>query len=242
MFWNMNKYQKISIVVPIYNEEKTLLLILDKIEKADTLGLKKEIILVDDGSKDSTQKILSKLDNNKYKIILQKINQGKGAALRAGFKQATGDIILVQDADLEYKPDEYPLLLEPIVGNGADVVYGSRFISNRPHRVLYYWHSIGNNFLTRLSNMLCDLNLSDMETCYKVFTREVLDKILPSLKAKRFGFEPEFTAKVARLRPRLHIFEVGISYSGRTYEEGKKINWRDGLRAIWEIIYFNIFR
>lgn len=238
----MKRITSLSIVVPIYNEAKTIMTILEKIAKADTLGLKKEIILVDDCSTDSTRKILSGLDSNKYQVILQKKNQGKGAALRAGFKKATGEVILIQDADLEYKPEEYPVLLEPILQNGADVVYGSRFISDKPHRVLYYWHSVGNNFLTRLSNMLTDLNLSDMETCYKVFTKEILDQILPKLKANRFGFEPEFTAKIAHLKPRPKIYEVGISYSGRTYEEGKKINWKDGLRAIWEIIKFNLIK
>lgn len=238
----MRNFKSISIIIPVYNEEETISEIITRVLATDTLGLKKELVIVDDGSKDGTVNILNKIKNNNIKIIIKDVNAGKGAALKTGFENCTGDIILIQDADFEYKPEEYPLLLEPIVNNGADVVYGSRFLTNRPHRILYYWHSVGNRFITWVSNVMTDLNLSDMETCYKVFTREILDQILPRLRSKRFGFEPEFTAKVAHLKPRPHIFEVGISYVGRTYQEGKKIGWKDGVEAIYTIIKYNIFR
>ena len=231
--------KKISIVIPVFNEQETISALIELVKKT-TLPPKftKEIILVDDYSTDGTREILQKY-KKENKVLFHEKNQGKGAALRAGFSQASGDIIIIQDADFEYDPADYPTLLAPIIKGKADVVYGSRFMGGQPHRVLFFWHSIGNRVLTIFSNMLTNLNLTDMETCYKVFTKEVKDKILPKLKSNRFGFEPEFTARVAKAKFR--IYEVGISYSGRTYEEGKKIGWRDGLAAFWHIIHYNIF-
>lgn len=229
---------KLSIVIPIYNEKNTILELLSRVEKVDIGNIDKEIILVDDYSTDGTREILKKLEN-KYKVIYQDKNRGKGAALRAGFKHATGDISIVQDADLEYSPDEYQKLLEPITNNNADVVYGSRFTGIGAHRVLFFWHNMGNQILTTLSNMLTNLNLTDIETGYKVFRKEVIKDILPKLKSNRFGFEPEVTARIAKGKYR--IYEVGISYYGRTYKEGKKINWKDGIKAVFAIIYFNLF-
>ncbi|MFH1533979.1 MAG: glycosyltransferase family 2 protein [Nitrospirota bacterium] len=235
----MKKFKKVSIVIPIYNEKETLEDLLKVVEKA-TLpkGMTREIILIDDYSMDGTRDILKKLEK-KYKVFYHRKNKGKGVALRTGFKKATGDIIIIQDADLEYDPREYVKLLNPILENKADIVYGSRFMGGEPHRVLLYWHSLGNKTLTWMSNMFTNLNLTDMETCYKVFTREVLKKVLPKLKSNRFGFEPEFTARVSKARFR--IFEIGISYYGRTYDEGKKIGWKDGAAAFWHIIRFNLF-
>lgn len=235
--------KKISIVIPVYNEEKTLVEILNAVEKADSLGLEKEIILVDDCSRDKSREVL-KAYEGRHKILYHEKNKGKGAALKTGFNEASGDIILIQDADLEYNPDEYSILLSPILDGKADVVYGSRFIGGRPHRVLFYWHSLGNRFLTKLSNMFTNLNLTDMETCYKVFKREIMDQILPSLSSERFGFEPEVTAKISRLakKEKCRIYEVGISYRGRTYLEGKKIGWKDGVEAIWCIIKYNLIK
>ena len=236
----MKKFKKISIVVPIYNEKDTLKDLIKAVEKAPLpKGMNREIILVDDYSLDGTRDILKKLEK-KYKIFYHRKNKGKGAALRTGFKKVTGDVVIIQDADLEYDPKEYVKLLDPILDDKADIVYGSRFQGGKPHRVLLYWHSWGTRFLTTLSNMFTNLNLTDMETCYKVFTREVLKKVLPDLKSDRFGFEPEFTARVARARFR--IFEIGISYYGRTYDEGKKIGWKDGVAAFWHIIRFNLFK
>lgn len=236
------EYKKVSVVVPVFNEQNTLVNIIQEIEKSDVLGLEKEIILVDDASTDKTSEILKEYENI-YKVLWQINNQGKGAAIKRGFENVTGDIVIIQDADLEYSPKEYRDLLLPIIEGRADVVFGSRLLTGRPHRVLYYWHYVFNQLLTRFSNMLTNINLSDMETCYKVFTRQILLEILPKLESKRFGFEPEFTARVSRLarKGKCKIYEIGISYDGRTYEEGKKIGWKDGIEAIYCIIKYNIF-
>lgn len=227
---------KLSVVIPCYNERDTIEGIVAAV-KAVTLP-EIEIIVVDDYSTDGSGEVLrDRVSSQVDKVIFHSRNRGKGAALRSGFEAATGDIILVQDADLEYDPQEYPLLLEPIVSGKADVVYGSRFMGGRAHRVVYFWHMVGNRFLTLLSNMLTNLNLTDMETCYKAFRREALANIV--IEEDRFGFEPEITAKVAKSGCR--VFEVGISYNGRTYEEGKKIGWRDGVRAVYAIIKYNLF-
>jgi glycosyltransferase involved in cell wall biosynthesis len=232
-------YQSISIIVPVYNEEKLIETTIKEVMKADTLGMKKEIIVVNDGSTDDTVKNIKKA-RHKIRLITKKKNEGKGAAVKTGILESTGDIVLVQDADLEYSPDDYPILLEPFIKNDADVVYGSRFISNRPHRVLYFWHYVGNKFLTLLSNIFTNLNLSDMEVGYKVFKGELIRKIAPKLRCKQFGFEPEITARIAKIRD-IRVFEVGVSYHGRTYKEGKKlIAWKDGLRALWEIFKYNL--
>ncbi|MCC6358141.1 MAG: glycosyltransferase family 2 protein [Phycisphaerales bacterium] len=227
----------LSIVVPVYNEKGTLFEILGRV-LASPVEMDREIVLVDDCSRDGTRDLYRELPQRfpgaSIRVILHGVNQGKGAALRTGFAQARGDVVLVQDADLEYDPREYPKLLRPILDGRADVVFGSRFVGGDEHRVLYFWHSLGNRFLTMLSNMFTDLNLTDMETCYKVFRAEVLRGI--RIKSDRFGVEPELTAKVARGRWR--IYEVGISYSGRSYEEGKKITWKDGVKAIYAIIRF----
>lgn len=231
--------KKLSVIIPVYNEKDTILEILKLVEAVD-LDLEKEIIIVDDYSRDGTRDILKNLDHQKYKIIFQEENRGKGAALKRGFLAATGDIIIVQDADLEYNPEDYKKLLKPILIGKADVVYGSRFVGSDSHRVLFFWHYLGNRFLTFFSNIFTNLNLTDMETCYKAFKKDVVDSFKEKLESRRFGIEPELTARIAREKWR--IYEVGISYSGRTYEEGKKINWKDGLAAGWHIIKFNIFR
>ena len=229
---------KLSVVVPVYNERRTILEVLNRIEKTPH---EKEIIIVDDFSTDGTREILRELDTSGRlpcaRFFYQPVNQGKGAALRTGIAAATGDIVLVQDADLEYDPAEYGILIQPIASGLADVVYGSRFLSG-PHRVLFFWHSLGNRILTLLSNMFTDLNLTDMETCYKAFRREVLSKI--TIEEDRFGFEPEITAKIAKLRCR--IYEVPISYFGRDYSEGKKITWKDGIAAFYFIAKYNLRR
>jgi glycosyltransferase involved in cell wall biosynthesis len=227
---------KLSIIIPCYNEKSTIREVIDAVLAAPYD--EKEIIIVDDCSKDGTKEVLlEEIEPLVHQILFHKVNQGKGAALRTGIQAATGDIVLIQDADLEYDPQEYPNLVEPILRNKADVVYGSRFMGSQPHRVLYFWHSVGNMVLTILSNMFTNLNLTDMETCYKVFRREIIQGI--SIQENRFGFEPEITAKIAKLECR--IFEVGISYYGRTYKEGKKIGWKDGIRAIYCIIKYNLF-
>ena len=229
---------KVSIIIPIYNEKQTIAEILDRVQKVNlkNLGLTKDIIVIDDASTDGSGEILKNLKG--INLLTQPINSGKGSAIRKGFQAADGDFIIMQDADLEYDPEEYPKLLKPLVDGKADVIYGSRFIGSEPHRVLYFWHYVGNKILTTLSNMLTNLNLTDMETGYKVFTKEAIKKILPHLTATRFGIEPELTAQVAKKK--LRVMEVGISYQGRTYEEGKKINWKDGIAAIWHIIKYNV--
>lgn len=235
--------KRLSIIVPCYNEEGTVEEIICRVLDASIQReVSREVIIVDDGSDDRSPEILKDLADrhDPVKAICRDENKGKGAALREGFKHAGGDVVLVQDADLEYDPDEYERLLRPILDGKADVVYGSRFRSGKEARVLYYWHRLGNIFLTQLSNMFTDLNLTDMETCYKVFRKRVLEKF--QIEEDQFGFEPEITAKVASLHPDVRIYEVGISYHGRTYEEGKKIDWRDGLRAIYAILKYNIFR
>lgn len=227
---------KLSVIIPCYNEKNTIENIVKAVKDSGITPL--EIIIVDDFSVDGTREILkAKLESQVSKIVYHEQNQGKGAALRTGFREATGDVVVVQDADLEYDPKEYQLLMEPIINNKADVVFGSRFMGGRPHRVVYFWHSVGNSFLTLLSNMFTNINLTDMETCYKMFKREVIQSI--KIEEDRFGFEPEITAKVAR--GGYTIYEVGISYYGRTYAEGKKIGWRDGFRAIYAIVRYNLF-
>lgn len=237
----MNKFKTLSIVIPSYNEEQYIEEIVRSVIRANSLGLKKEIVIVDDASHDKTPAILKKLQKSRpfLKIVFHKTNRGKGHALKTGFGMTTGDIVLIQDADLEYNPSDYPSLLEPFLYSEADVVYGSRLSSAKPHRVLYFWHYIVNKSLTLFSNMLTNLNLTDMETGYKVFKGNIIRKITPTLQSNRFGFEPEITAKISKVK-NIKIFEVGISYSGRTYGEGKKIGWKDGAKAVWEIIKFNL--
>jgi len=226
----------LTIVIPVYNEVETIGTVLEAVAAAP---FRKEILVVDDGSTDGTRDILKDCGHPQVRVLFHEKNRGKGAALQTGLREATGEIVLIQDADLEYDPREYPLLLRPIFEDRADVVYGSRFGGHGAHRVIYFWHYLGNRFLTLLSNMFTNINLTDMETCYKVFRREALEGI--SIEEDRFGFEPEITAKIAG-KKHLRIYEVPISYYGRTYEEGKKINWKDGMRALWCILKYNIFR
>jgi glycosyltransferase involved in cell wall biosynthesis len=227
---------KLSVVMPVYNEKGTIHEIIARVLKVDT-GLEKELVIVDDFSTDGTRDILGQLDNPRIKVFFHPKNMGKGAALRTGFSQAQGDFVLIQDADLEYDPREYPKLLEPLLDGRADVVYGSRFLGG-PHRVLFFWHYVANKMLTGFANLLSNLNLTDMETCYKVFKKDVLSRI--RLKSDRFGFEPEVTIKVAKLKCR--VYEVPISYSGRDYSEGKKIGWKDGLAAIYHLLRYRLFK
>lgn len=235
--------KKLSIIIPVFNEEKFVTPLLDKVLAVHLLNkIEKEIIIIDDASTDNTSEIIKNYIAKKepYHFIFhkQEINLGKGSAIHKGIELATGDIIIIQDADLEYNPNEYNRLIKPILDGYADVVYGSRFVGSQPHRILYYWHRAGNSLLTWLSNVFSNLNLTDMETCYKAFRSEIIKSI--PLKEKRFGFEPEITAKISKIKG-IRIYEVGISYYGRTYADGKKINWKDGLRALWVIVKYNLF-
>lgn len=226
----------LSVIIPCYNECETIESVIQAVKESPVKGC--QIIVVDDSSSDGTRELLRRrVEPEVYKVIYHPRNMGKGAALRSGFASATGDVVIVQDADLEYDPQEYPDVIQPILDGRADVVFGSRFQGGRPHRVVYYWHRLGNSFLTTLSNMLTNINLTDMETCYKAFRREIIQSI--TIQENRFGFEPEVTAKIARMNCR--IYEVGISYYGRTYKEGKKIGWKDGIRAIYCIVKYNLF-
>ncbi len=240
---NLKSIKTLSIIIPVYNEEKTLSAVLEKVNKVilpDSIS--KQIIIVDDGSSDNSireaEEFIQSNPGYNIELIHSDFNKGKGAAVRMGLERVKGEFLIVQDADLEYDPDEYQLLLKPVIEGHADVVYGSRFRGNNPHRILFFWHTMGNKFLTFLSNLFCNLNLTDMETCYKLINTEVIKKI--KLKENRFGFEPEITTKISKVKD-VRIYEVGISYYGRKFREGKKINWKDGFHAIWCIIKYNIF-
>lgn len=240
----MENFKKLSIVIPAYNEGKTIHFILDKVKSVQLINnIQKEVIIINDFSTDDTEEAIKKYmaNNSDLNITYFKhdVNKGKGAALHTGIQKSTGEYLIIQDADLEYDPREYNLLLQPVVEGFADVVFGSRFAGGNPHRILFFWHTIGNKFLTKLSNMFTNLNLTDMETCYKLFNTKMVQSL--NLREKRFGFEPEVTAKISRV-PKVRIYEVGISYYGRTYEEGKKIGWKDGFRAIWCILKYNLFK
>lgn len=239
-----NLFNKLSIVIPAYNEGPTIHFILDKLQRVSLLNtIEKEIIIVNDCSKDNTEEAVKNYMTQNPSLNIQyfkhEVNKGKGAALHTGIQKATGEYLIIQDADLEYDPEEYNLLLKPVLDGFADVVYGSRFMGGNPHRILFFWHTLGNKFLTFLSNMFTNLNLTDMETCYKLFNTKIIQSI--PLQEKRFGFEPEVTAKISRI-PKIRIYEVGISYYGRTYEEGKKIGWKDGFRAIYCILKYGLFK
>lgn len=229
---------KLSVIIPVFNEEKTVEKVMNAVSAVD-IGCAKELIFVDDGSTDKTRQMLDKYKNT-HKVIFMDKNRGKGAAVRRGFKEATGDVVVIQDADMEYNPKEFPLLLKPILDGDADVVYGSRFVTVFPRRVLYFHHYMANQLVTFISNIFTGLNLTDMETGYKIFRKEAIQKILPKLSANRFGIEPEITARIAQAN--LRVYEVGISYRGRTYEEGKKITWKDGVATIFHIIKYNLFK
>jgi glycosyltransferase involved in cell wall biosynthesis len=231
--------KRLSVIIPVYNEDKTIDAVVSRVLDVPLPGIERELIVIDDGSSDRTKEVLKRLGNKVRTYFFEK-NSGKGSAIKKGFELATGDYLIIQDADLEYDPGDFSNMLEPLMSGMADVVYGSRFISDRPHRVLFFWHSLGNKFLTGLSNMFTNLNLTDMEVGYKAFNREVIDRIKTELKSKRFTIEPEITARIARHGFR--VYEVGISYRGRTYSEGKKINWKDGFAALWAIIRFRFFR
>jgi len=240
---SLSEFNKLSIIIPCYNEERTVHHILDKVRNVELLnGIKKEFIVVNDCSSDKTSDTIDnyfrQYPDIDYTLYNHEVNKGKGAAIHTGISKASGQYLIIQDADLEYDPNEYNLLLKPVLDGFADIVYGSRFLGGNPHRILFFWHSLGNQFLTFLSNAFTNLNLTDMETCYKLFRTDIIQNI--KLKEKRFGFEPEVTARIARVKG-VRIYEVGISYYGRTYEEGKKIGWKDGLRAIWCILKYNVF-
>ncbi len=234
------KFKSVSIVIPVYNEEKTIEKTLEKVFAANTFSLTKEVIVVNDASTDNTSQILKRIKKKNLQVITNSVNLGKGASLKKGFQKTKGDIVIVQDADLEYSPTDYPVLLKPIIDGYADVVYGSRFVNAYPHRVLYFHHYLANKLITTLSNLFTNLNLSDIETGYKVFRGDLIRQIAKKLKSSRFGFEPEITARIAKIDG-LRIYEVGISYWGRTYKEGKKITWIDGVKAVFEIIKYNLF-
>ncbi len=227
----------LTIIIPVFNEERTIAKIIEKVSNLKIKSFTKEIIIINDGSTDNTSRLLKRLKNNKIRIINKNVNQGKGSAIKSALKISKGDLIIIQDADLEYDPNDIPKLMQPILNNKADVVFGSRLLSNEPHRIIFFWHSLGNYLLTFINNMITNLNLSDMETGYKLFTKDVANNI--KLIENRFGFEPEFTVKVAKMNAR--IYEMGISYSGRSYYEGKKIKWTDGVIAIWCLIKYGLF-
>lgn len=239
----MVSFNTLSIIIPCFNEEKTVHLILDKVRKVELKNnIRKELIVVNDCSRDQTsvaiENYFKQYPEIPYKLYNHEVNMGKGAAIHTGIAKATGDYLIIQDADLEYNPEEFNLLIQPVLDGFADIVFGSRFMGGNPHRILFFWHSIGNKFLTGISNAFTNLNLTDMETCYKLFRTDIIQNI--NLREKRFGFEPEVTAKISRVK-KARIYEVGISYYGRTYEEGKKIGWKDGFRAIWCILKYNIW-